>query len=138
MAATDVSIIDDVLGGIEPGSSLVLAGPVGSGRTVIMLQLVAAALRRGERGVILTSEPPAILLRQAHSLKLCLDDAVRSGQLIVLEAYTEAPESLNDLIKQRYRWTRGIFINFAKLFATIEEALRIRMDWGKLERIGRI
>ena len=83
MAATDVSIIDDVLGGIEPGSSLVLAGPVGSGRTVIMLQLVAAALRRGERGVILTSEPPAILLRQAHSLKLCFDDAVRSGQLIV-------------------------------------------------------
>ncbi|MCH7868988.1 MAG: glycosyltransferase [Myxococcales bacterium] len=153
------------------------------------------------------------------------------------KAYTEAPESLNDLIKQRYRWTRGILqsivkhrralirpqhylavtatlwymifegliwpamnvftqcffvflvyklsnpfplvywfvqltlldvaaalycvaaerekiglifyatlyrvyfsltIDFAKLFATIEEALRIRMDWGKLERIGRI
>ncbi|MCH7868985.1 MAG: hypothetical protein IH881_14915 [Myxococcales bacterium] len=59
-----------------------------------MLQLVAAALRRGERGVILTSEPPAILLRQANSLKLCLDDAVRSGQLIVLEDHPRIAASV--------------------------------------------
>jgi hypothetical protein len=26
----------------------------------------------------------------------------------------------------------------AKLFATFEELFRLRMDWGKLERIGRI
>lgn len=33
-------------------------------------------------------------------------------------AYTEAPESIHDLLKQRYRWTRGIL-----------QALRKRSDW---------
>lgn len=37
-----------------------------------------------------------------------------------------------------YRVCFSLTIDFAKLFATIEEALRIRMDWGKLERIGKI
>jgi poly-beta-1,6-N-acetyl-D-glucosamine synthase len=40
-------------------------------------------------------------------------------------AYTEAPESLLDLIKQRYRWTRGIL-----------QALRKRAGWLVLPRGG--
>jgi poly-beta-1,6 N-acetyl-D-glucosamine synthase len=32
----------------------------------------------------------------------------------------------------------ALTIDVAKLFATAEELLRVRMDWGKLERIGRI
>lgn len=40
-------------------------------------------------------------------------------------AYTEAPESLLDLIKQRYRWTRGIL-----------QALRKRARWLALPRDG--
>jgi poly-beta-1,6 N-acetyl-D-glucosamine synthase len=40
-------------------------------------------------------------------------------------AYTEAPESLLDLIKQRYRWTRGIL-----------QALRKRSGWLVMPRGG--
>jgi cellulose synthase/poly-beta-1,6-N-acetylglucosamine synthase-like glycosyltransferase len=40
-------------------------------------------------------------------------------------AYTEAPESLLDLIKQRYRWTRGIL-----------QALRKRAVWLAVPRGG--
>ena len=40
-------------------------------------------------------------------------------------AYTEAPESLLDLVKQRYRWTRGIL-----------QALRKRAGWLVLPRGG--
>lgn len=40
-------------------------------------------------------------------------------------AYTEAPESLLDLIKQRYRWTRGIL-----------QALRKRATWLVIPRGG--
>ena len=40
-------------------------------------------------------------------------------------AYTEAPESLLDLIKQRYRWTRGIL-----------QALRKRASWLVVPRGG--
>jgi hypothetical protein len=37
-----------------------------------------------------------------------------------------------------YRAFFALTIDVAKLFATLEEVLRLRMDWGKLERIGRI
>ena len=37
-----------------------------------------------------------------------------------------------------YRAFFSLLIDVAKVFATLEEMLRLRMDWGKLERIGRI
>jgi biofilm PGA synthesis N-glycosyltransferase PgaC len=37
-----------------------------------------------------------------------------------------------------YRAFFALTIDVAKLFASCEEVLRFRMDWGKLERIGRI
>jgi poly-beta-1,6 N-acetyl-D-glucosamine synthase len=37
-----------------------------------------------------------------------------------------------------YRAFFALTIDVAKLFATIEEVFKLRMDWGKLDRIGRI
>jgi len=37
-----------------------------------------------------------------------------------------------------YRAFFALTIDVAKLFATLEELLRLRMEWGKLDRIGRI
>ena len=37
-----------------------------------------------------------------------------------------------------YRMFFAVTIDFAKVFATFEELLRLRMGWGKLDRIGRI
>lgn len=37
-----------------------------------------------------------------------------------------------------YRAFFALTIDVAKLFATFEEVFKLRMDWGKLERIGRI
>ncbi len=37
-----------------------------------------------------------------------------------------------------YRAFFALTVDVAKLFATIEELLALKMDWGKLERIGRI
>jgi cellulose synthase/poly-beta-1,6-N-acetylglucosamine synthase-like glycosyltransferase len=37
-----------------------------------------------------------------------------------------------------YRFMFITMIDVAKLFATVEEAARVRMTWGKLERAGRI
>jgi biofilm PGA synthesis N-glycosyltransferase PgaC len=37
-----------------------------------------------------------------------------------------------------YRAFFALMIDVAKLFATVEELVGLRMDWGKLERIGRI
>jgi hypothetical protein len=37
-----------------------------------------------------------------------------------------------------YRAFFALTIDVAKLFATFEEVFKLRMDWGKLDRIGRI
>jgi hypothetical protein len=37
-----------------------------------------------------------------------------------------------------YRFVFVALIDVAKLFATAEELLNVRMTWGKLERVGRI
>ena len=37
-----------------------------------------------------------------------------------------------------YRLFFALTIDFAKVFATFEELLRLRMEWGKLQRMGRI
>jgi hypothetical protein len=37
-----------------------------------------------------------------------------------------------------YRFFFITMIDVAKLFATVEEIARVRMTWGKLERVGRL
>jgi CheY-like chemotaxis protein/archaellum biogenesis ATPase FlaH len=80
--ASGVATIDRGIGGIAPGLPLVLAGPAGSGRTVLCLELAAAALRRGESVTYLTAEPPGLILRQAASLGL---DLAGGDRLVMLE-----------------------------------------------------
>lgn len=94
MRRTGVPIIDRVIGGIAPGLPLVLAGPAGCGRTVLALQLAAAALRAREIVIVLTGEPAPLLLSQATTLGVDLEGAVRSEQLILLEIDPRASASL--------------------------------------------
>ena len=83
--ATGVALLDRCVGGAAPGLGLVLAGETGTGRTVLCLEVAAAALERGERAVFLTSEPADILLRQAESLGLELLSGLSIGRLLLLE-----------------------------------------------------
>lgn len=77
--------MDHVLGGFPPGLPLVLAGPSGCGRTVIALQLASAALLRGERVLMVSSEPVQSLLHQAQALGFELDVALDEDRFVLLE-----------------------------------------------------
>ena len=85
MKPSGVELIDRVLGGLPEGLPLVVTGPSGCGRTVLSLQLAAAAAGRKECAVMISAEPPPLLLRQAASLDLPLDEAVSDGRLVLLE-----------------------------------------------------
>lgn len=87
-------VLDRVIGGLAPGLPLVLAGPSGCGRTVLSLELAAAALREQGIVLLLTAEPPSLLLRQAETLGIELEAAVESEQLLLLEMDPRAPASL--------------------------------------------
>jgi circadian clock protein KaiC len=64
--ATGIADLDDVLGGGIPAKSItVVAGEPGSGKTVLMLQLLFAAARQGKKSLYFTtlSEPAVKVLR---------------------------------------------------------------------------
>jgi CheY-like chemotaxis protein/KaiC/GvpD/RAD55 family RecA-like ATPase len=90
-----VAVVDCVIGGLGPGLPLVLAGPPGCGRTVLALQIAAAALRENDIVAFLSSEPAPLLLRQARTLGLDLEPPVRAGQLLLLELEAGASAGLN-------------------------------------------
>jgi KaiC/GvpD/RAD55 family RecA-like ATPase/CheY-like chemotaxis protein len=85
MQQTGVELIDDVVGGVVPGLPLVVTGAIGTGRTLLCLELAAAALRRRERVVYVTADRGSMLLRQAQSFGTGFEAAVRSGRMVLLE-----------------------------------------------------
>ncbi len=91
MRPTGASIIDHVLGGYPPGLPLVVAGPSGSGRTVISLQLANSALLRGEVVLIVSSEPAQSLMHQADALGFEFDAALAEERLVMLELDPSTP-----------------------------------------------
>ena len=91
MRPTGASIIDHVLGGYPPGLPLVIAGPTGSGRTVLGLQLANSALQRGEVVQIVSSEPAQSLMHQADALGFEFDAALSEERLVLLELDASTP-----------------------------------------------
>jgi len=79
--STGIPGLDALLGGgIPEGDSLLLAGPSGSGKSVMASQFIAEGLRHGEPGVIaIFEELPAEYVRRAAKLGLDLDTPQKEG-----------------------------------------------------------
>jgi circadian clock protein KaiC len=67
--STGIRKLDAAMGGgIPDGSSLLLAGPSGSGKSIIASQFIAEGLRQGEPGVVaIFEELPAEYAKRAAS-----------------------------------------------------------------------
>jgi circadian clock protein KaiC len=79
--ATGVPGLDELMsGGLFLGSTTLVVGITGSGKSVMALQYVAEGARRNERSVMLTlDEPPAQVLRNAASIGIDLKPAIDKG-----------------------------------------------------------
>lgn len=73
--------LDDLLGGgIPRGSSLLLAGVAGTGKTVLGLEFIYRGAQAGEKGILFSFEETGDRLRaEATGLGLDLDDMVKKG-----------------------------------------------------------
>jgi circadian clock protein KaiC len=80
-----VAELDQLLGGgPDRGTSTLLMGPAGSGKSTVGVQYAVAAALRGERAVIFAfDESSATLLTRARGLGLPIDQVVRDGTLII-------------------------------------------------------
>ena len=79
--AMGVPRLDEMLGGGLPrGYSLLVAGPAGSGKTILATEFLAEGARRGETGIIAAFEKSP-----RQSSRRTLDGLVHAGQLGVID-----------------------------------------------------
>jgi circadian clock protein KaiC len=82
--ATGIRRLDAMLGGrgFFRGSSILLTGTPGTGKTIIAANFAQAAARRGERVLFFSfEESPNQIIRNLHSIGLRLDPLVKRGWL---------------------------------------------------------
>lgn len=78
--SSGVAALDDMLGGgIPKGYSVLVAGPTGSGKTILATEFLVCGAARGETGVVAMFERSP---EQMMNLKL--DALVRSGQVVMI------------------------------------------------------
>ena len=84
--STGIREFDALLGGgIPDGDSLLLAGPSGSGKSVLASQFIAEGLRHGEPGVIaIFEELPAAYIHRAAKLGIDLNTPQKDGKLKII------------------------------------------------------
>ncbi|MEJ7932339.1 ATPase domain-containing protein [Ramlibacter sp. AN1015] len=83
--STGLPELDTLLGGgVEEGTSTLIVGPPGTGKSSLAMQLVTAAYKRGERAAMfLFEESQSNLLHRADGLKQPLREALEVGRLLV-------------------------------------------------------
>jgi circadian clock protein KaiC len=83
--SSGIAELDQLLGGgIAAGSSTLVIGPAGTGKSLLILSYVAAAVARGERAALFVfDEEMGLLLSRAKSLGIDLAAMRDAGQLII-------------------------------------------------------
>jgi circadian clock protein KaiC len=83
--ASGIGELDGLLGGgVAAGSSTLVVGPAGTGKSLLTLQYIQAAVRRGERaGLFVFDEELGLLISRAKALNIDLDEMREKGLLYI-------------------------------------------------------
>jgi circadian clock protein KaiC len=83
--SSGIKQLDDLLGGgIEYGTSVLLTGPAGSGKSTLSYQYVKAALDRGDSAAIFTFDERRVsILRRALSMGTDIEEVIDSNRLTI-------------------------------------------------------
>ena len=79
--------LDDLLGGgVERGSSVLVLGPAGTGKSLLTMTFIKAAVERGEKAALFVfDEELGLLFGRANALQIDLQGMVDKGALTVLQ-----------------------------------------------------
>ena len=94
LLTSGIAELDTLLGGgIESGSSTLVIGPAGTGKSLVVLQFIAAAIARGERAALFVfDEEMGLLLSRMKKLGIDLE-AMRDGGNLFIEQIDAAEVS---------------------------------------------
>ncbi|HWU93668.1 MAG TPA: ATPase domain-containing protein [Sphingomicrobium sp.] len=90
-------------GGVERGSSVLILGPAGTGKSLLALTFVAGAVRRGERAAMFVfDEELGLLIDRAKGLGIDLTDMTDSGNLVLeqIDAAELTPGELSERVRR--------------------------------------
>ena len=104
-ARSDIAELDELLGGgIEQGSSTLLLGPAGTGKTTFALQFAVAAIRRGEKAALFAfDEELGLLFDRTRSMGLDIEALRDAGSFFVeqLDAAELSPGEFAHRVRDR-------------------------------------
>ena len=90
-------------GGLDRGSSTLVLGPAGTGKSLLTLTFVASAIERGERAAMFVfDEELGLLLNRARELGLDLQAMIDSKQLVMaqIDAAELSPGEFSERVRQ--------------------------------------
>jgi KaiC/GvpD/RAD55 family RecA-like ATPase len=82
---TGLPCLDAAIGGFSEGSSVLVHGATGVGKTLFAFGFLQEGLLRGEPCAVATTAPPKALLAHARSFGMDLEPYLRSKQLLLVE-----------------------------------------------------
>lgn len=102
--SSGVAELDALLGGgIETGSSTLVLGPAGSGKSMIAIQFAAAAIKRGDKAALFVfDEELGLLFRRTKKMGIDLETFHKEGKLIVeqVDAAELSPGEFSHRVRQ--------------------------------------
>ena len=103
--SSNIAELDDLLGGgIEAGSSALLLGPAGAGKTILTLHFARAAVERGEKAAIfIFDEELGLLFARAKGLGIDLEGMRNEGNLLIeqVDAAELSPGEFAHMVRDR-------------------------------------
>jgi circadian clock protein KaiC len=103
--SSNIPELDDLLGGgIEAGSSALLLGPAGAGKTILTLHFARAAVERGEKAAIfIFDEELGLLFARAKGLGMDLEKMRDEGNLLIeqVDAAELSPGEFAHMVRDR-------------------------------------
>ncbi|MEL0252972.1 MAG: ATPase domain-containing protein, partial [Novosphingobium sp.] len=82
---TDIDALNVLLGGgVERGSSVLILGPAGTGKSLLALTFISSAITRGEKAAMFVfDEELGLLIQRAQALGVDLQGMIDSGDLVL-------------------------------------------------------
>lgn len=101
--ATKSPELNDLLGGgVQRGSSVLILGPAGTGKSLLTLTFVVAAVSRGEKAAMFVfDEELGLLIQRAKGLGIDLNEMCESGNLVLeqVDAAEMTPGEFADQVR---------------------------------------
>jgi circadian clock protein KaiC len=85
--STNIAALDTLMGGgVDSGSSTLVIGPAGTGKSLLVLQFVAAAIKRGETvALFIFDEELGLLISRSKAMGIDLQAMRDGGKLIITQ-----------------------------------------------------